>query len=87
MLLTLLGRVLAWLLPGGGTRRRAVPAQGARSVASPPRARPRSPYAREAATECRVDVSDEPLTRPYYRHHRATESTCAGRVGWGTLPG
>lgn len=78
MLLALLGRVLAWLLPGKGTRRRTVPMQAAGSVGPPPRARPRSPYAREAATECRVDVSDEPLTRPYYRHYRATESTCAG---------
>lgn len=79
MLLALLGRVLAWLLPGGGTRRRAVSAARPAPVAPPPpRARPRSPYAREAAADYRVDVSDEPLTRPYYRYYRPTESMCAG---------
>jgi hypothetical protein len=78
VLLTLLGRVLTWLLPGGGTRRRTVPMQAAGPVAPPPRARPRSPYAREAAADHRVDVSDEPLTRPYYRYYGATESMCAG---------
>jgi hypothetical protein len=79
----LLGRVLAWLLPGGGTRRRAVTVT--EPVAPPPpRVRPRSPYAREAAADYRVDVSDEPLTRPYYRYYRyysyygATESMCVG---------
>ncbi|MGW6357142.1 hypothetical protein ACWFR5_18730 [Streptomyces sp. NPDC055092] len=43
--------------------------------------RPRSPYAREAAADYRVDVSDEPLTRPYYGYHGyygATESVCVG---------
>lgn len=81
MLLALLGRVLAWLLPGGGTRRRAVTVTepGPGPVAPPPpRARPRSPYAREAAADHRVDVSDEPLTRPYYRYYRPTEFMCAG---------
>jgi hypothetical protein len=34
----------------------------------PPRpSLPRSPYAREAATDHRVDVTGIPLTRPYYR--------------------
>ncbi|MGX1671464.1 hypothetical protein [Streptomyces sp. NPDC055400] len=79
MLLALLGPVLAWLLPGGGTRRRAAPVKEPGPVAPPlPRARPRSPYAREAAADYRVDVSDEPLTRPYYRYYRASESMCAG---------
>ncbi|MFD0063950.1 hypothetical protein [Streptomyces sp. NPDC056690] len=79
MLPALLGRVLAWLLPGQGTRRRAVTVTEPGPVAGPPpRARPRSPYAREAAADCRVDVSDEPLTRPYYRDHRASEYMCAG---------
>ncbi|WP_432178270.1 hypothetical protein [Streptomyces sp. NBC_00063] len=74
-----LGRALAWLLPGGGTRRRAVTVTEPGPVASqPPRVRPRSPYAREAAADWRVDVSDEPLTRPYYRDHRASEYMCAG---------
>ncbi|MFF1686500.1 MULTISPECIES: hypothetical protein [unclassified Streptomyces] len=91
MLFALLGRVLTWLLPGGGARRRTVPAEEAGPVGPPPRARPRSPYAREAAADYRVDVSEEPLTRPYYRHYRqyhqyhqyhqyraAPESMCAG---------
>ncbi|MET7518351.1 hypothetical protein ABZS88_33880 [Streptomyces sp. NPDC005480] len=47
-------------------------------VPPPPRARPRSPYARDAAADYRVDVTDEPLTRPYYRYYRASESMCAG---------
>lgn len=63
MLLALLGRVLTWLLPGSGTRRRAVPAE---ESGPPPRARPRSPCACEAAADHRVDVTDEPLTRPYF---------------------
>jgi hypothetical protein len=78
VLVALLGRVLAWLLPGGGTRRRAAPVTEPGPVAPPPpRARPRSPYARDAA-DYRVDVTDEPLTRPYYRYYRASESMCAG---------
>ncbi|MFF1565237.1 hypothetical protein ACFVY1_17150 [Streptomyces sp. NPDC058293] len=52
--------------------------QAAGPVAPPLRARPRSPYAREAAADHRVDVSGEPLTRPYYRYYGATESMCAG---------
>ncbi|MFB7194455.1 MULTISPECIES: hypothetical protein [Streptomyces] len=82
MLTALLGWVLAWLLPGGGTRRRAFTVTEPGPVApQAPRVRPRSPYAREAAADYRVDVSDEPLTRPYYRHYRycgATESVCVG---------
>ncbi|MFB7710801.1 hypothetical protein [Streptomyces sp. NPDC056105] len=79
MLSALLGRVLTWLLPGGGTRRRAVAvAEPGPVVPQPPCARPRSPYAREAAADYRVDVSDEPLTRPYYRDYRASEYMCAG---------
>ncbi|MGW2077862.1 hypothetical protein ACWCOW_13145 [Streptomyces sp. NPDC001939] len=79
MLSVLLGRVLTWLLPGGGTRRRAVAVAEPGPVApQPPRVRPRSPYAREAAADYRVDVSDEPLTRPYFRHCRESEYMCAG---------
>ncbi|MFE6802871.1 hypothetical protein [Streptomyces sp. NPDC057696] len=81
MLPALLGRVLAWLLPGGGTRRRVSPVtepEPGPGAPQPPRARPRSQYAREAAADYRVDVSDEPLTRPYYGYYRATESMCAG---------
>lgn len=40
-------------------------ATGPRRGARPPRLR--SPYAREAATDHRVDVTAAPLTRPYYR--------------------
>ncbi|MEU9186496.1 hypothetical protein AB0D14_18495 [Streptomyces sp. NPDC048484] len=74
LVLMLVGRLLEWLLPGGGRHRAesigaGVPASrwtrvGPR-VEPPPR--PRSPYAREAATDHRVDVTDVPLTRPYYR--------------------
>ncbi|MET8688260.1 hypothetical protein ABZV77_29035 [Streptomyces sp. NPDC004732] len=78
----MLRRILARLLPGTGARR-AVVAGGAvtsrRAVEPPDQATrpprpeadgprlPRSPYAREAAEGRTVDVSEVPLTRPYYR--------------------
>ncbi|WP_406476575.1 hypothetical protein [Streptomyces sp. NBC_01615] len=79
LLVLLLSRLLALLLPGTGRRRRGVRDLGPTEVSPwPRRPRPdpgaalalprlRSPYAREAATDHRVDVTAAPLTRPYYR--------------------
>ncbi|WP_369260208.1 hypothetical protein [Streptomyces sp. R35] len=79
LLVLLLSRLLALLLPGTGRRRCGVRDLGPTEVTpSPRRPRPhpgaalalprlRSPYAREAATDHRVDVTAAPLTRPYYR--------------------
>ncbi|MFF6997555.1 hypothetical protein ACFY93_21705 [Streptomyces sp. NPDC008313] len=66
-LLTLL---LTAALPGTGRRRAARPRHRAprpHRLAPPPGPppRPRSPYAREAAANFRVDVTHVPLTRPY----------------------
>lgn len=69
----MLRRLLARLLPGTGKRRARVTAQEAPSEPRQPnpgpshRALPRSPYAREVAEGCPIDVSGTPLTRPCYR--------------------
>ncbi|MFI1679299.1 hypothetical protein [Streptomyces sp. NPDC020607] len=71
----MLRRLLAWLLPGTGTRRapretrgyQPHPTPGARDL------RPRSPYARDAAENRPIDVSGAPLARPYLRARPRTE--------------
>ncbi|TGB09104.1 hypothetical protein [Streptomyces sp. MZ04] len=69
----MLRRLLTWLLPPGTGKRRA---RGTAPEPQPPRPRqsnrrprnlPRSPYAREVTEGQPIDVSEAPLTRPYYR--------------------
>jgi hypothetical protein len=81
VLLLLLSRLVALFIPATGRRRsgerRPMPAEGMGlwrgspwqpDVSLPPSPPlPRSPYAREAAADHRVDVTGVPLTRPYFR--------------------
>jgi len=79
VVLLVLSRLVALLLPGTGRRRCGGRRLLSVDVSPPPKSprpqldealslpRPRSPYAREAAKDHRVDVTGAPLTRPYYR--------------------